>query len=160
MSKILERVGVAILVAAGLSACSSLPKMGGGSVFKWPSTRSQIEQAPNPCIPFSVSVYFADNVSSLTRENRAVLNSAAGQTQGCKLNSVNVVGLSDPTGSPAANLVLSQKRAEAVRQALSAGGLGGVTFDAAGAAGAAKPSGQVEPLRRRADVLISLSPMP
>lgn len=162
MSKSLGRIGIAILTSAGLglSACSSLPKVGAGPHFKWPGTRAEVEQAPNPCIDFTVSVYFANNVSSLTRENRAVLSTAATQTLGCRLNGVNVVGLSDPTGSPAANLALSQKRADAVREALNASGLGNITFDAAGAAGAAKPGGQIDPLRRRADVLISLSPMP
>ena len=89
-----------------------------------------------------------------------MIGAAAGQAKGCKVDEVTVLGLADAAGAPAANLELSKRRAGAVTQALSATGLPAAVFDlkAAGQSGALTAAGDTAPLRRRADVVLKLSP--
>ena len=79
----------------------------------------------------------------------------AAQAEACRFNDDNVYGLSDPVGAPAANVALSERRAETVTTELARLGFTEVTFKlvAGGETGAVMPTGDVEPLRRRVDII-------
>ncbi len=141
--------GLALISAAALlSACASGP-MG----------RAAIEKPAASCQPTSVSLYFDNNSTQVTREAAAVLRGAQAQARGCRIDSIRVMGLADAAGTSADNLALSKARADAVTQALKRAGLPAAEFDVAavGDAGAVNRQGEAAPLRRRVDVMIAVS---
>jgi outer membrane protein OmpA-like peptidoglycan-associated protein len=131
----------------GLSACTT-------------TERQQIVRTPARCVDQTVQVYFEPQSWELTKEGRAVLDAAAGAAKGCRVTSVEVIGLADAAGAPAASLELSQKRAGSVAAALRADALPAAEFKvaAAGQAGAVTPEGHAQPMRRRADIVLHLAP--
>jgi outer membrane protein OmpA-like peptidoglycan-associated protein len=139
---------VTIILALGLSGCAAMPK-----------GRDRIVKATPHCADQTVQIYFEPESAEVTKEGRAVLAAAAAQARPCKVASVDVLGLADAVGAPAANLELSKRRAQSVTAALSAVGLPVADFkvSAAGQAGATTAAGQAQPLRRRADVVLHLS---
>jgi outer membrane protein OmpA-like peptidoglycan-associated protein len=134
------------LLVLGLSACTT-------------TERQRIVREPVRCADHTVQVYFEAQSWELTKEGRAVIDAAAGQAKGCKVTSVEVLGLADAAGAPAASLELSQKRAGSVAAALRADGLPAAEFKvaAAGQAGAVTAAGQAQPMRRRADIVLHLA---
>jgi outer membrane protein OmpA-like peptidoglycan-associated protein len=136
----------ALGLAAGLWACTT-------------TERSHIVQAPAHCVDQTVQVYFEPQSSELTKEGRAVIAAAATGVRSCKVASVEVIGLADAAGAPAASLELSHKRAASVAGALQAEGLPAAEYKvaAAGQAGAVTASGQAQPMRRRADIILHLA---
>jgi outer membrane protein OmpA-like peptidoglycan-associated protein len=137
-----------VCAAALLSACAAAP-----------TGRAAIEQPAASCQPASVSLYFENNSTEVTREAAAVLRGAEAQARGCRIDGVRVMGLADAAGASADNLALSKARATAVTQALQRAGLPTAEFDvaAAGDAGAVNRQGEAAPLRRRVDVMIAVS---
>jgi outer membrane protein OmpA-like peptidoglycan-associated protein len=140
--------------AAGIAL---LLLMGGCATVE--NARARLVRPPATCADQTVSIYFEADSAELTREGRMLIAQAASATAGCRVASVDVLGLADAVGTPAANLELSKKRAEAVAQALSANGLPAAEFrvGAAGDAGALTAKGQTRPLRRRVDVTVHLA---
>jgi outer membrane protein OmpA-like peptidoglycan-associated protein len=140
---------VAIIMVLGLGGCAMRP-----------TSRDQIVKATPKCVDQTVQIYFEAESAELTREGRAVLRAAAAQSKPCKVASVDVLGLSDSTGAPGANLDLSKRRAQSVTAALTSVGLPAGEFKvaAAGQTGATTAAGAAKPLRRRADVVLHLSP--
>ena len=69
------------------------------------------------------------------------------------------MGLADAAGDPAANLELSKRRAASVADAIMKAGLPTATFElaAAGQAGSVTSTGEVAPVRRRADITLKLA---
>jgi outer membrane protein OmpA-like peptidoglycan-associated protein len=134
-------------VALTLSACTTV------------KTRDQIVQATH-CVDQTVQIYFEADSAEVTKEGRAVLKLAAGDSKACKVSGVDVLGLADAAGAPGANLELSKRRAQAVTEALTAAGLPAAEFKlaAAGSAEAINSKGDARPLRRRTDVVLHLSP--
>jgi outer membrane protein OmpA-like peptidoglycan-associated protein len=137
------------LVAMALVGCSS---MTGG--------RDTLVAEPDACAPKRFDVYFAENQAGLTDAARTAIGMTATQLQGCEIRSVRVLGLADATGAADANLTLSGQRALAVVEALEAAGWPAPAFEvgAGGDAGAVTPGGVEEPLRRRAEVLVTAAP--
>lgn len=137
-------------VAMTLGACST------GSMFR---ERSDLVAAPDQCAAKRFDVYFGENQHQLTDAARTAIGAAATQLQGCRIDSVQVLGLADATGAPAENLTLSQRRALAVAEALAAAGWPTPVFElaAAGDAGAVVAGGVEEPLRRRTEVVVTAS---
>jgi peptidoglycan-associated lipoprotein len=138
------------LLMVGVSACSTMQP-----------ARNRIVKAPPVCADETVQIYFESFSSAVTKEGRAVLNAAARDTKACKVTSVDVLGLADAVGgTPNDNRELSKKRAQAVTEALAAAGLPVAEFKvaAAGEAGATTASGEPRPLRRRADIVLHMSP--
>lgn len=115
---------------------------------------------PRTCQDLTVAIYFQRDSATVTREAKAVLKGAGDMARGCVLGEVDVLGLADATGDPDINLVLSRKRAEAVRLAVFNLGFTTVNFKvgAAGESGATTASGADRPLRRRADLTFRLRP--
>jgi peptidoglycan-associated lipoprotein len=142
-------LALALVPAALLGACATTP-----------GSRASIEKLPPACLDTSVAIYFERDSSTVTSEARAVLRSAAQMARGCKIESIRVLGLADATGAPGANQALSELRVRATTDALAAVGFATPQFDSAalGEAGAMTPQGEAQPLRRRADVRIDLSP--
>jgi hypothetical protein len=141
--------GAAVL-GLGLSGCAS-------NMFP---DRDELVTTPSACAAKRFDVYFAESQAGLTDAAREAIGLTATQLQGCAIRSVRVLGLADASGTPEANLSLSQRRAVAVAQALTAAGWPAPAFDiaAAGEGGAVTPGGVEEPLRRRTEVLVDAAP--
>jgi peptidoglycan-associated lipoprotein len=141
--------GLCLLAAMslGLAACNTI-KMPGGP---------KPAGVANVCEDFTVSVYFDQGAYRLTREAKAVLDSAGGRARGCTAGMVQVTGLADAVGAPDANLQLSERRAASVTKALGRLGFTDVKVSAAGESGAQTKGGADRPLRRRADIVVHLS---
>lgn len=141
--------GVATLaVAVGLSGCAATRQ-----------DRLRLVKLPPRCADQTAQVYFEPWSAQLTREGRMVLDAAAAEVRACRISGVDVLGLADAVGAPAANLELSRKRAEAVTEALAAAGVPTTNLHlaAAGDAGALTPTGQAAPLRRRVEVTLHVA---
>ena len=139
---------LAAAAAVGLSGCATVQ-----------SARARLVKAPPRCVDQTVEIYFAPDQAELTPEGRMVISQAAQGVRACKVTAVEVLGLADAAGAPAANLELSRKRAQSVAAALAANGLPAAEFKvaAAGQAGAVTATGQSAPLRRRVDVALRLA---
>ncbi len=139
---------IAIILVLGLGGCAAV-KTG----------RDRIVQSAPSCVDQTAQVYFEAESAEITKESRAVISAAAAQSRGCKVASVDVLGLADSVGGADANLELSKRRAQSVTAALTAAGLpaGEFKVQAAGQAGATTAGGQAKPLRRRVDVVLHLS---
>lgn len=115
---------------------------------------------PQSCADIAFPIYFEPGSASVTREAERLFASARKRSDGCRVTSVDVVGLADAVGAPGANLALSERRADSVTRALGRNGFGAapVRVAAAGASEATAPGGEAKPLRRRADVTIHMTP--
>ena len=144
----------------GTVSVASLLVLGVGGCANMPTGRDRIVKAAPHCVDQTVQIYFEPESSEVTKEGRAVLAAAAAQSKPCKVASVDVLGLADSTGAPDANLDLSKRRARSVTAALAAVGLpvSEIKVSALGQAGATTADGKAQPLRRRADVVLHLSP--
>ena len=148
----------ALLIAAApamlLGACNALGER--TSV----RDRSEIVAAPESCQDVTFPIYFETGSTELTQPALQSIRTHAADARQCSVREVLVVGLADAGGSASRNLQLSRQRAQSVAAALAAQGFPAPSFDieAAGAAGAVAPTGQPEPLRRRAEVVVRLGP--
>lgn len=122
-------------------------------------TRDQLVATPSVCTPQRFEVYFNEGQARLSDAAREAIGMTAGRLTGCDIRRVQVIGLADATGASGANLTLSQRRAQAVTEALKSTGWPAPAFDvtAAGDEGAAT-GGVNEPLRRRTEVLVEAAP--
>jgi outer membrane protein OmpA-like peptidoglycan-associated protein len=138
------------LAAVAMAGCS-------GTGFR---DRSDLVAEPSACVEKRFEVYFADSEARLTEPARQAIGMTAAQLQGCDIRKVQVLGLSDARGGAAANQDLSERRAQAVAEALTAAGWPAPVFEveAAGDTGAVGDSGVREPMRRRTEVLIDAVP--
>ena len=136
--------------AVALAGCST---MGGPS-------RDELVTEPSACSAKRFDIYFAEDQAQLTDAARTAIGLTATQLQGCRIDTVRVLGLASGTGSADANQALSEQRAVAVAEALVAAGWPTPAFEleAAGAQGATTASGVAEPLRRRTEVLVEAAP--
>lgn len=149
------RTGWVLAGAAGmalaLAGCSS---MGAPS-------RDAVVAEPTVCAAKRFDIYFAEDQAQLTDAARTAIGLTATQLQGCRITTVRVLGLASATGDAQANQALSERRAITVAEALAAQGWPAPAFElaAAGDQGATTPSGAVEPLRRRTEVLVEAAPL-
>ena len=122
--------------------------------------RSDLVAEPSACATKRFEVYFADGEARLTEPARQAIGMTAAQLQNCEIRKVQVLGLSDARGGAAANQSLSERRAIAVAEALTAAGWPAPAFDveAVGDTGAVAETGVREPMRRRTEVLIEAVP--
>lgn len=136
-------------LSAALGACAGLH-----------SARDRIVRPAQSCVDQHVAIYFEPQSADIGKEGHAVIAAAAQTAKGCKVTSVEVLGLADATGAADANLELSKQRAQAVGAALAAAGLPAAEIKptAAGQAGATTADGKERPLRRRAEVVLRLGP--
>lgn len=139
-----------VALAVGLSGCGVTRFM----------DRSAVVAEPSPCAATRFEVYFADSEARLTESARQAIGMSAAQLQGCEIRKVQVLGLADARGGATANLSLSERRAQAVAEALTAAGWPAPVFEveAAGDEGALTDAGVREPMRRRTEVLVDAVP--
>lgn len=123
-------------------------------------TPGPLVQALPSCGTRTFDIYFADGQAGLAPSARQAMDLTAASLRSCMIRSVKVTGLADASGGAAANLSLSQARAQVVAQALKAHGWPEPAFDleAAGDQGAVGPGGVAEPLRRRTEVVVEAVP--
>lgn len=115
--------------------------------------------APVNCSEQRVEVYFTEGQAQLTPAALQLLQMTGQRLAGCDVTKVSVTGLSDSTGGSAANLNLSERRAQAVREALAVQGWPAPVFDVSAVGDEGARTGNVnEPLRRRTEVIIEASP--
>lgn len=141
---------VAMLSASALiGGCESVPKVHMPALF-----------SPPTCTDFAVAIYFEPQSAVVTPEAKALIRSAAAHARRCQVAGIDVVGLADAAGAPAANLQLSKDRAAAVTAALAERGLEHVDINttAVGDEGAQAHGGEVRPMRRRVNVTFHLAP--
>lgn len=139
--------GMALLALVG---CATFHKRYAGPLIATPPT----------CADIAFPVYFEPGSAVVTREAEKMIASARQRSTGCRVTGVDVVGLADAAGAPGANLVLSERRADAVTRALARKGFSAapVRVAAAGAMDSATAGGEIRPERRRADVTIRVTP--
>jgi len=141
-----------ILIGAGaltVAACAGTP-----------GSRGALVAEPSPCAPQRFDIYFREGEAGLTDAARHAIGLTATQLQGCDIRKVEVIGLADASGGPDANLDLSESRAMAVTEALTAAGWPAPAFSlvAAGESGSVTAGGVAEPMRRRTEVLVEAAP--
>ena len=146
-----KHIAACSVIAAGLalSACSQ-----GGAY----ATRDALV-APVNCADRKFEIYFDEGQDRLAPSALTLLQMTGQQLSGCDIRKITVVGLSDASGGSQINQALSERRAQTVRDALSAQGWPVPAFEvsAAGAEGARE--GQVNaPLRRRTEVWVEAVP--
>jgi len=137
-----------------LASCAFTMALAGCATVE--TVRSRLVRAPDACADQTVQIYFDPASAELTPEGLAVIRAAADGARSCRVRTVEVMGLADANGGPAAALELSRRRADAVSAALAANGLPPAEFRvaAAGQAGAVTQDGEKAPLRRRVDVTV------
>ncbi|MDO8901077.1 MAG: OmpA family protein [Phenylobacterium sp.] len=113
----------------------------------------------NRCEPVTAEIYFEPDSAELGPEARGLIAETARRSSECVVEAVEVLGLADASGAADANLVLSQARAAAVAEALTAAGLPEAAFDtrAAGQAGAVTTDGVNRPMRRRVEIVLRMA---
>jgi outer membrane protein OmpA-like peptidoglycan-associated protein len=138
----------ALAVTVALGGCSTLE-----------TARGRLVRTPSNCVNQTVQIYFEPESAALTPEGQSVISAAAANVHNCRVKAVEVLGLADAPGTPAANLELSQRRAQSVSHALAAAGLPAAEFrvSAAGDVGALTAAGDAKPLRRRVDVTLHVA---
>ncbi len=117
-----------------------------------PTQQAMPAAAPPPAREFTV--YFDFNKAALTSSGREVIKQAVAAAQQGSIAHISVTGHTDTVGSADFNQRLSERRANAVRQALIADGLpaGEITAKGVGKSELAVPTadGVKEPRNRRA----------
>lgn len=153
------RFGTMTTVAAAVAAMSATT-LGGCAATHRILTRADLVRETPVCADTSFVVYFNEGSDRLTRQAGQLIGATARRYRGCEVTGVRVVGLADATGSPTDNLSLSQRRARTVAAALAKQGLPAASFDlaAGGELGAVTRDGSEEPVRRRAEVRLSIRP--
>lgn len=124
------------------------------------TSRDQLVAEPTACGARNFEVYFAEAAAQLTAPARQTIDLVADQLKSCEITQVAVIGLSSATGTPEANLTLSQRRAQSVAAEFQRRGWPEPAFrlEAAGDAGAVTADGTMEPLRRRTLIFIESRP--
>jgi len=105
-----------------------------------------LEVEPVSCPQRTFQVYFDTNSASLSDAAIAVIDDNANETRRrvCNIQRVTVVGVTDTRGSAIYNQALSERRAEAVRDAMTARGYPAQVFQLEG-------RGEAFPLRATGD---------
>ncbi|MDP3490437.1 MAG: OmpA family protein [Phenylobacterium sp.] len=111
------------------------------------------------CEPVTAEIYFEPNSAELGPEARGLISATAERSDGCKVESVEVLGLADATGAADMNQALSEARATAVTAALAQAGLPAAAFNtqAAGQLNAVTADGVDRPMRRRVEIVLRLA---
>lgn len=135
-----------VIGACALAGCAQLKK--------------QVHRVVTPgCQDANVTLYFESGSDALTDAGKQIVAVTARRLKSCTVKELKLVGLADPTGSPAANVELSQRRADHVLEAFVREGVPAPKYNlvAAGDEGAVKAGGVIDPVRRRVDVTVVVS---
>jgi outer membrane protein OmpA-like peptidoglycan-associated protein len=118
--------------------------------------RGALAATPRPAVIYVV--YFLSGSTQIDPRSQGELARAISAARSTANADIGVVGHSDATGTDAQNLPLSQARAQAVRDALLAGGVSDSIIETAyhgsGNPRVPRPQGVAEPENRRVEVTI------
>lgn len=122
--------------------------------------RSDLIYEPSACTEQRLDVYFDEGQARMTQPAQQLIAMTGERLEGCIVDRVEVIGLASATGGSAANVTLSERRAETVARAMQDAGWPAPTFTlaAGGDTGATTASGLAEPLRRRTVVVVHARP--
>lgn len=142
---------MAAALAVSVSAC------GPSALF---GERSDLIYEPSACVEQRLDVYFDEGQARMTEPARQLIAMTGERIEGCVVDRVEVIGLASATGGSAANMTLSERRAQTVAEAMQDAGWPAPTFtlSAGGDAGATTAGGLAEPLRRRTVVVVHARP--
>jgi len=138
----IRTLGAIALTALALAGCAQVKK---------------VSRVVTPgCQDANVTLYFETGSDTLTDAGRQIVSVTAKRLKSCKVKSLKLVGLADPAGSPAANVELSQRRADHVLEAFVREGVPAPKYElvAGGDEGAVKAGGVIDPVRRRVEVTV------
>jgi len=103
-------------------------------------------------------LFFGNDRAVVTPDSAAVVREAAAAARANPNARITVAGHADTSGNSAYNMVLSQRRAEATRQALIADGVNPATITVAAHGEdsllVSKPDGMREPKNRRVEIIV------
>lgn len=141
------------IIAASLAALMTLE---GCAQVRGARSRMSGMLVRQPCENISTTFYFETGSAELSDPAKQVVAETAKTVGNCQVGELRLVGLADPAGAPAANVELSNRRAQAVLDAFVAQGVNIPRFNivAAGERGATGASGVVEPIRRRVEATL------
>jgi len=144
------RIAAAAVAALVVSGC--------GANGLW--DRSELIADTAGCTEQRLDIYFEEGEARIARPAQELIALTGERLQGCRVEGVDVIGLASSTGDSASNQTLSERRAQAVADALIEAGWPSPTFtlSAGGDAGAATDGGLSEPLRRRTEIVIHARP--
>lgn len=151
-----RRFAVTLCALAPLLLCACAG--GGVTSLRAPA----FQRAEEPCKDTSFPIYFDRGSDQLTADAHALILTIGGRVKACTVRSAEVVGLAEAGGgSDRTDADLSRRRADSVARALSDAGLPipKTEVTAEGASGATTPGGRAEPLRRRTEVILHVSPV-
>ncbi len=122
------------------------------------SVKRRTHHGGDPCQDTTITLYFETASDQVSDIGRQIIAATANRMRRCPVAELSLLGLADPAGAPQSNLELSKRRAENVRAAFDRAGLPyeHFTLIAAGDRGAERPSGVIEPVRRRVDVTVAM----
>ena len=126
LKSIIPVVAAALL----LGACSQTPPPP-------PAPPPQRAMAPSPMPP--ATVYFASGSATLSQESMATIQQVAANYRSAGNATVTLTGHTDTVGSPDFNMALSQRRADAVRNALVSAGVPAAAISGGGQGEASLP---------------------
>lgn len=113
----MKALSVALAAGAGFLAAA------GSALAQTPAPAAPVAAAPASQAPTSLSVYFATGSSAVVGKELATLDEASRIFNDGKPIVMVITGMADATGSAGPNLLLSQKRADAVFEGLVERGL-------------------------------------
>ena len=103
-------------------------------------------------------LFFANDRATLTSDSEAVIHEAAVAAKANPNARITVAGHADTSGNSAYNMALSQRRAEAVRQALQREGVNPASMSVAGHGEdqllVSSRDGMREPKNRRVEIIV------
>ncbi len=145
------RAAVAVAVAGGLAAgCADIGSSGRTAAASPAAARCADERFP---------VYFTPGSAELPAAAREVIRTASNRVSGCRIAAVDVTGVASPDAAGrAADPALTQKRADAVAQALAQAGLPTPSFDVQAAGAPPHAAGVRTPMARRTEVVLHARP--
>lgn len=147
-------VSLALAAAAALPAMSDAPPA--------PPTKKVYVARKPACEDLNLSIYFSAHESMLSSYSVRTLNAASDLLSGCAVTDIDVSVVSEEAHTDADLSHLSEARAAAVLEALSARGIYApriqTSFEQANAA-AASAETMKEPMARRVDVRLEVKPV-
>ena len=107
-----------------------------------------------PCADRNFPVYFASDQTSLDADAQAVIETVVAAAADCQLSAIEIFAHSDAIGSETINMTVSQRRADAVLDAIMEAELdvARIAIVALGEQGAITDDDLIQPMNRRVDV--------
>lgn len=139
---------IAATAAVVLASCASTPV----------AEEARAPFDPAACYERNFSIYFEGDATDLTPLAREVIDLQSAAVDGCRIDGVRIIGLTDAGGSHESNREISVRRAEVLEDYLaqrSGWPRSRTELLAAGESGAVTPDGLNVPMRNRARIIVN-----